>query len=156
MACLLPIIVLCDCYKPDPDAPMGVGAPIPTNTRVACNKIMEAVKDTEPWFGIRYRQESVASEDYAQWVAAYDAGRTAGLAAATRGAATAGESGTAGDKLVELASQFHLPTRNKFIPTDFALRGAPAPAAAEPSAAAVPSARCPLSLARRVHMRPTP
>ena len=30
------IIVLCDCYKPDKDAPGGVGAPIPTNTRVGC------------------------------------------------------------------------------------------------------------------------
>ena len=46
------ILVLCDCYKPDPDAPKGVGAPIPTNTRVACNEIMEKVKGKEPWFGI--------------------------------------------------------------------------------------------------------
>jgi len=46
------IIVLCDCYKPDPNAPKGVGAPIPSNTRVYCNKVMEKVKSTEPWFGI--------------------------------------------------------------------------------------------------------
>jgi len=46
------IIVLCDCYKPDPDAPLGVGPAIPTNTRVYCNEVMEKVKKTEPWFGI--------------------------------------------------------------------------------------------------------
>ena len=46
------IIVLCDCYKPDPDAPGGVGEPIPTNTRVKCAKIMDKVKAHEPWFGI--------------------------------------------------------------------------------------------------------
>ena len=46
------IIVVCDCYKPDPDAPGGVGPAIPTNTRVGCAKIMDAVKDHEPWFGI--------------------------------------------------------------------------------------------------------
>ena len=46
------ILVLCDCYKPDPDAPKGVGAAIPTNTRIKCNEIMEKVKATEPWFGI--------------------------------------------------------------------------------------------------------
>ena len=46
------ILVLCDCYKPDPNAPKGVGKPIPTNTRVKCNEIMEKIKDHEPWFGI--------------------------------------------------------------------------------------------------------
>ena len=46
------ILVLCDCYKPDPDAPGGVGDPIPTNTRVKCAAIMDAVKAHEPWFGI--------------------------------------------------------------------------------------------------------
>jgi glutamine synthetase len=46
------ILVLCDCYKPDPDMPGGVGEAIPTNTRVKCNTIMERVKDHEPWFGI--------------------------------------------------------------------------------------------------------
>jgi len=46
------IIVLCDCYKPDKDAPGGVGAPIPTNTRVGCNATMEKVKAHVPWFGI--------------------------------------------------------------------------------------------------------
>ena len=46
------IIVLCDCYKPDANAPKGLGAAIPTNTRVACNEIMEKVKSMEPWFGI--------------------------------------------------------------------------------------------------------
>ena len=46
------IIVLCDCYKPDPDGPKGVGEAIPTNTRVACNAVMDKVKHLEPWFGI--------------------------------------------------------------------------------------------------------
>jgi len=46
------IIVLCDCYKPDPDAPKGVGAPIPSNTRVKCADVMSKVAATEPWFGI--------------------------------------------------------------------------------------------------------
>jgi len=46
------ILVMCDCYLPDPDAPDGLGAPIPTNSRHACNAIMEKVKAKEPWFGI--------------------------------------------------------------------------------------------------------
>jgi len=46
------ILVLCDCYKPDANAPKGVGPPIPTNTRVACDSIMEKVKEHVPWFGI--------------------------------------------------------------------------------------------------------
>ena len=46
------LIVLCDCYLPDPDAADGLGAPIPTNTRYACAKIMEKAKAKEPWFGI--------------------------------------------------------------------------------------------------------
>lgn len=46
------ILVLCDCYKPDPDAPEGIGEAIPTNTRKACNEIMTKVAAHEPWFGI--------------------------------------------------------------------------------------------------------
>jgi len=46
------ILVLCDCYKPDPDGPRGLGEPIPTNTRYACEKIMTKIKAAEPWFGI--------------------------------------------------------------------------------------------------------
>jgi len=46
------IIVLCDCYKPDPNAPKGVGEPIPSNTRVGCDAIMKKVGAHEPWFGI--------------------------------------------------------------------------------------------------------
>ena len=46
------ILVICDCYKPDPEKPKGVGEPIPTNTRVKCAEIMDKVKSTEPWFGI--------------------------------------------------------------------------------------------------------
>jgi glutamine synthetase len=39
------ILVLCSCFKPD-------GTEVANNTRVACEKQMEAVKDQEPWFGI--------------------------------------------------------------------------------------------------------
>jgi len=46
------ILVLCDAYKPDPEAPKGVGEAIPTNKRVACKAIMDKVKSKEPWFGI--------------------------------------------------------------------------------------------------------
>jgi len=46
------ILVLCDCYKPDPDAPKGVGAPILSNTRVKCAEVMSKVASTDPWFGI--------------------------------------------------------------------------------------------------------
>jgi len=46
------ILVLCDCYLPDPNAPLGVGAPIPTNTRAKCKTIMDAVAKSNPWFGI--------------------------------------------------------------------------------------------------------
>ena len=46
------LLVLCDCYKPDPDGPKGLGAAIPTNTRVKCAEIMEKVIGKEPWFGI--------------------------------------------------------------------------------------------------------
>ena len=46
------ILVLCDCYKPDPDKPKGVGEAIPTNTRVACKAVMDKVAASDPWFGI--------------------------------------------------------------------------------------------------------
>ena len=46
------LLVLCDCYKPDPDEPLGLGDAIPTNSRKACSAVMEAVGDAEPWFGI--------------------------------------------------------------------------------------------------------
>ena len=36
----------------DPDGPKGLGAAIPTNTRVKCAEIMEKVIGKEPWFGI--------------------------------------------------------------------------------------------------------
>ncbi|CAM9453567.1 unnamed protein product, partial [Ascophyllum nodosum] len=39
------IMVMCDCYKPD-------GTPIDGNTRLACNEVMEKVKEYVPWFGI--------------------------------------------------------------------------------------------------------
>ena len=54
------IIVLCDCYLPDPNGPQGLGAPIPTNTRAACKAIMDKVKSKEPWFGIE--QECTSSD----------------------------------------------------------------------------------------------
>ena len=48
------VIVMCDCYQPpsvgeDPKVSLK---PIPTNTRHACMKAMEKVRDEEPWFGI--------------------------------------------------------------------------------------------------------
>jgi len=46
------ILVLCSCYKPDPDGPKGLGEAIPTNTRENCEKIMTKVASKEPWFGI--------------------------------------------------------------------------------------------------------
>ena len=46
------ILVLCSTHLPDVDAPLGLGKGIPTNTRDACNEIMEKVKASEPWFGI--------------------------------------------------------------------------------------------------------
>ncbi|KAK4528266.1 hypothetical protein GAYE_SCF54G6203 [Galdieria yellowstonensis] len=39
------VLVLCDTYWPD-------GTPHPTNTRHHCQKVMEAAKDLEPWFGV--------------------------------------------------------------------------------------------------------
>jgi glutamine synthetase len=39
------IIVMTDCYTPD-------GTPIPTNTRHEANRVLEKVKDDEPWFGL--------------------------------------------------------------------------------------------------------
>lgn len=41
------ILVLCETCLPD-----GNLTPIPTNTRAAANKIMEAAKEHKPWFGI--------------------------------------------------------------------------------------------------------
>jgi len=46
------ILVICDCHKPDPDKPKGVGEPIPTNTRVKCAEIMAKCAKEHPWFGI--------------------------------------------------------------------------------------------------------
>jgi len=46
------ILVLCDCYVPDPNGPLGLGAPIPTNTRVNAENIMKKIASKEPWFGI--------------------------------------------------------------------------------------------------------
>jgi len=46
------ILVICDCYLPDPNKPEGLGNPIPTNTRKKCADIMDCVKSKEPWFGI--------------------------------------------------------------------------------------------------------
>jgi len=46
------ILVLCDCYKPDPDGPNGLGEAIPTNTRINAAAVMAKVAGKEPWFGI--------------------------------------------------------------------------------------------------------
>jgi len=46
------ILVVCSCYKPDPDGELGLGESIPTNTRANCEAIMAKVAAKEPWFGI--------------------------------------------------------------------------------------------------------
>lgn len=49
------IIVMCDAYEPpriNKDGTVAPIKPIPTNTRAACNDVMEKCKDQEPWFGI--------------------------------------------------------------------------------------------------------
>lgn len=49
------ILVMCDTYEPPrikEDGTMTDIKPIPTNTRAACNDVMERAKDQEPWFGI--------------------------------------------------------------------------------------------------------
>jgi len=46
------IIVLCDCYLPDPNGPEGLGGPIPSNSRAKCKAVMDKVMRQEPWFGI--------------------------------------------------------------------------------------------------------
>jgi len=46
------ILVMCSCHLPDVNAPQGLGAPIPTNTRSAAAEIFEKIKSTEPWYGI--------------------------------------------------------------------------------------------------------
>lgn len=39
------VLVMCDTYTP-------AGDPIPSNTRHACNEVMEKAKELEPWFGL--------------------------------------------------------------------------------------------------------
>lgn len=49
------ILVMCDTYEPPrmtQDGTMTDIKPIPTNTRHACNEVMEKAKAEEPWFGI--------------------------------------------------------------------------------------------------------
>ena len=46
------ILVMCDCYLPDPNGPKGLGAAIPTNTRAYAEKIMTQCAQQVPWFGI--------------------------------------------------------------------------------------------------------
>ena len=46
------ILVVCSAHLLDVDAPKGLGAPIPTNTRDKCAETIEKVKDSESRFGI--------------------------------------------------------------------------------------------------------
>jgi glutamine synthetase len=49
------IIVMCDTYEPprlNPDNSVTPMKPIPTNTRFACNEVMEKTMADVPWFGI--------------------------------------------------------------------------------------------------------
>merc|ERR1711998_722267 len=46
------ILVMCDCYLPDPNGPNGLGMPIPTNNRAYAERIFQKVAKKEPWFGI--------------------------------------------------------------------------------------------------------
>lgn len=49
------ILVMCDTYEPPsilPDGTISALKPLPTNTRAACNEVMEKCKGEEPWFGI--------------------------------------------------------------------------------------------------------
>lgn len=39
------VLVLCDTYTP-------AGEPLPTNTRFACEQVMDKAKELEPWFGL--------------------------------------------------------------------------------------------------------
>jgi len=49
------ILVMCDTYEPprmNKDGTVTPIKPIPTNTRHACNEVMEKAKSHDPWFGI--------------------------------------------------------------------------------------------------------
>jgi len=58
------VLVLCDCYLPDPNKPNGLGGPIPTNTRFKCAEIMDKVAATEPWFGIEQEYNLFEPDGY--------------------------------------------------------------------------------------------
>jgi glutamine synthetase len=55
------ILVMCDTYKPPTPADAGHDIKLealPTNTRHACNIVMEKAKAEVPWFGIEQVQTS--------------------------------------------------------------------------------------------------
>ena len=92
------------------------------------------LNETEPWFGVQFKRESVQGTRLSTWQAAYDRGFAIGLApspsspappATTASTASGGDaSGLDGarDDAADLTAHFHLPAPNEYIPTDFALR----------------------------------
>jgi len=49
------VIAMCDCYEPprlEKDGSVTPMKPIPTNTRAACDALMQKAEKYEPWFGI--------------------------------------------------------------------------------------------------------
>lgn len=52
------ILVMCDTYSPLD------GKPIATNTRFACNQVMELAKDQKPWFGIEQEYTLLTTENH--------------------------------------------------------------------------------------------
>ena len=46
---------MCDVYEPakvDESGNIVNMKPLPSNTRFACNEVMEKAKDSDPWFGV--------------------------------------------------------------------------------------------------------
>jgi secreted Zn-dependent insulinase-like peptidase len=92
----------------------------------------------EPWYDAQYKLEKAEEGRAKAWQAAYEEGR----AAAAYGDLSADMAG--------LASNFHLPVPNEFIPTDFSLRNE----AAEEPAPATDGAESMMSSATRARTPP--
>eukprot|EP00803_Ostreobium_quekettii_P010359 evm.model.scf_81.16 EVM.evm.TU.scf_81.16 scf_81:157424-159148(-) len=62
------LLVMCEAYEPPKVTDSGAVSqpkPIPTNSRCACNEVMEKVKEHEPWFGIE--QEYTLLDSTTNW-----------------------------------------------------------------------------------------